>query len=81
MTDPVLVDIFSGYRIAGHILHERVRMIGEACRESNQEKLDHSIHNPAHYEKLRWLAIYWNGVRPQTDHVIFPTARDFKSWR
>lgn len=75
---PVFVDIFSGYRIAGHIPHERVRMIGEACRESIQEKLDRSIHNPAHYEKLRWLAIYWNSVRPQTDHVIFPAARDFQ---
>jgi len=75
---PIFVDIFSGYRIAGHIPHERVRMIGEACRESIQEKLDRSIHNPAHYEKLRWLAIYWNSVRPQTDHVIFPAARDFQ---
>ena len=46
---PVFVEVFSGYRIAGHIAHERIRMIGEACRESIQETLDHSIHNPAHY--------------------------------
>jgi hypothetical protein len=75
---PVFVDIFSGYRNAEHIPYERVRITGDACRENIQAKLDQSIYNPAHYEKLRWLAIYWNGVRQQAEHVIFPVMRDFR---
>jgi len=75
---PVFVDIFSGYRIAGHIPYERIVMTGEACRASIQAKLDRSIYNPAHYKKLRWLAIYWNSVRPTEEHVIFPAQRDFR---
>jgi hypothetical protein len=75
---PVFVDIFSGYRTSEHIPYERLVLTGEACRASIQAKLDESIYHPAHFEKLRWLAIYWNSVRPQAEHVIFPAMRDFK---
>jgi hypothetical protein len=74
---PVFVDIFAGYRGSEHIGYERAIVTANACRESIQAMLDQSIYNPAHYEKLRWLAIYWNGARPQAEHVIFPAARDF----
>ena len=32
------------------------------CQKVIQSLLNDSIHNPNHYEKLRWLAIYWNGT-------------------
>jgi hypothetical protein len=74
---PVFVDILSGYRGSEPIPYERLIVTGNACHASIQAMLDESIYNPAHYEKLRWLAIYWNGARPQAEHVIFPAARDF----
>ena len=74
---PVFVDIFSGYRISEHIPYGHMVVTGEGCRASIQAKLDESIYNPAHFEKLRWLAIYWNSVRPQPERVIFPAVRDF----
>jgi hypothetical protein len=32
----------------------------QQCQRSIQSALDASIYEPRHYEKLRWLAIYWN---------------------
>ena len=32
------------------------------CRTEIQKALDESVYEPKHYDKLRWLAIYWNGV-------------------
>jgi hypothetical protein len=76
---PVFVDIFSGLRPANYMQTERLLVLAGACREKIQARLDQSIYNPFHYEKLRWLAIYWNGVRPQAEHVIFPAMRDFRN--
>jgi hypothetical protein len=32
------------------------------CQRSIQNLLDASVYEPGHYEKLRWLAIYWNNT-------------------
>jgi hypothetical protein len=32
----------------------------QECQRSIQNLLDASIYEPSHYDKLRWLAIYWN---------------------
>jgi hypothetical protein len=32
----------------------------QGCKFSVQYQLDHSIYDPRIFEKLRWLAIYWN---------------------
>jgi hypothetical protein len=32
------------------------------CRAALQQALDNSVYDPGHYEKLRWLTIYWNGI-------------------
>jgi hypothetical protein len=34
----------------------------QLCQRQIQSALDASIYEPAHYEKLRWLALYWNGT-------------------
>ncbi|WP_428122471.1 hypothetical protein [Bradyrhizobium sp.] len=49
-----------------------------------QNLLDHSIHEPRHFEKVRWFALYWNGtfgVAPDAPigPVTFPGSRDV-SW-
>ncbi len=50
------------------------------CQKAIQNLLDDSIHEPKHYEKLRWLAIYWNstvatGPGPLTP-IKFPLLRN-----
>jgi hypothetical protein len=46
-------------------------------RSAIQSLLEESIHNPGHYEKLRWLAILWNSTRFTEDSIIFPFAAEF----
>jgi hypothetical protein len=46
-----------------------------------QQLLDQSIHNPRHFEKVRWFALYWNGTFGFTPgaligSVSFPASRD-----
>lgn len=36
--------------------------LAHTCHHAIQNLLDSSIHEPSHYEKLRWLAIYWNSI-------------------
>jgi hypothetical protein len=52
--------------------------VATKCRAAIQSLLEESIHNPGHYEKLRWLAILWNSTRLFTeDSIIFPFAAEF----
>jgi hypothetical protein len=39
-------------------------------RETIQQKFNESVDNPAHFEKLQWLAHYWNSTFG-TDHPDF----------
>jgi hypothetical protein len=41
-----------------------------ACRASLQRALDDSVYDPAHFEKLRWLAIYWNGIASRAGSAL-----------
>jgi len=46
-----------------------------------QQLLDQSIHNPRHFEKVRWFALYWNGTFGFTPGaligpVTFPASRN-----
>jgi hypothetical protein len=34
----------------------------QACQRSIQNLVDDSIYEPKHYEKLLWLAVYWNNT-------------------
>jgi hypothetical protein len=48
------------------------------CLSAIQKLLNQSIHNPQHYEKLRWLALYWNGTvgrEVPAFQVRFPDVR------
>jgi len=53
----------------------------QACQRAIQNLLHDSIHEPKHYEKLRWLANYWNStVVSETsgqvlEAIVFPISR------
>jgi hypothetical protein len=57
---------------------------GQSYQRILQELLNHSIHEPRHFEKVRWFALYWNGTfgfAPDRliGPVTLPVARDI-SW-
>jgi hypothetical protein len=62
---PVHLDIFRRFRDIPSHLHAPSRLIvnGRSCRACIQTLLKDSIYNPHHFQKLRWLTIYWNGAR------------------
>ena len=45
------------------------------CHRMIQNLLNESIHVPSHYEKLRWLALYWNG-RVGPPPIVFPNMHN-----
>jgi hypothetical protein len=80
---PVFVDVLSAFRVNTTHLPSRIPVTGQAIRANVQKQLDDSIYNPAHFKKLRWLAIYWNGVRTSgrsdlLEPVNFPAAREWR---
>jgi hypothetical protein len=85
---PVFVDVLAPHRITADDYVEahipaRVLLNGRAIRASIQNHLDNSIYIPAHYRKLRWLALYWNAVRrmrvfDQLEPIKFPMQREFE---
>jgi hypothetical protein len=62
---PVHLDIFRRFRdIPSHLnTPSRLFVNGRSCRAWIQTLLKNSIYNPHYFQKLRWLTIYWNGVR------------------
>jgi hypothetical protein len=81
---PVFVDVLAPFRFVdeGNI-PSRILVNGRACRASIQKQLDASIYNPAHYEKLRWLTLYWNAVRQNRmvdllEPIEFPVWREYR---
>jgi hypothetical protein len=55
---PPFLDILMLMRIASGDFAEEVA----GCHTALQRALDDSIYEPSHFEKLRWLTIYWNGI-------------------
>jgi hypothetical protein len=56
----------------------------QRCQRSIQNLLDAAIYEPSHYEKLRWLAVYWNsavahGVGRALEQIILPVSRNIQS--
>jgi len=54
--------------------------LAQACQRAIQDLVDDSIYEPRHYEKLRWLAIYWNTTvaRPlgALEPIVLPISRE-----
>jgi hypothetical protein len=55
--------------------------LGIACQRALQTLIDESIHEPNHYEKLKWFGVYWNStVGLNAENLIpavsFPNAAD-----
>jgi hypothetical protein len=56
----------------------------QQCQRSIQNLLDASIYEPGHYEKLRWLAIYWNSTVALSagralEPIRLPVSRNIQS--
>jgi hypothetical protein len=62
-------------------LNSREIIAAQSYQRILQQLLDHSIHEPRHFEKVRWFAIYWNGTfgfipGAPIQHVVLPAARN-----
>jgi hypothetical protein len=60
---PVYLDILRKFRKLSGVDSRSLRTC-QSCRASIQNLLNESIYDPRHFEKLRWLAIYWNTALP-----------------
>jgi hypothetical protein len=78
----VYVDIFSWFKFPGRSPYERIEVVRKDCRDNIQAKLEASIYVPAHYKKLQWLAVVWNGTvereSGRNEFIVFPAQRDFQ---
>jgi hypothetical protein len=71
-----VLELFRHSRTAA-VLRARMRRAAE-CQAALQQLLTDSIHEPKHFEKLRWFAIYWNSVVGNWENgaaaVVFPAS-------
>jgi hypothetical protein len=85
---PPYLNVFAGFRLLneGYATPEYLNsdevLFAQKCQRAIQNALNNSIHEPRHYEKLRWLALYWNAVvgtgaagESALDMIIFPANR------
>lgn len=80
---PVYLDIFRKFKkLSGPRVASQLMTTGQSCRACIQNQLNNSIYNPRHFEKLSWLARYWNSAcvdKPPIDRmemVDFPNMVD-----
>jgi hypothetical protein len=85
---PPYLHVFAGFRMLNegqptpdYLNSEEVRL-AQTCQRSIQNLLDDSIYEPSHYEKLRWLAIYWNttvataATGAPLEMIVLPVSRN-----
>jgi len=65
---PPYLHVFARFRLLNEgqptpdHLNSPEAILAQTCQSSIQNLLNESIYEPRHYEKLRWLAIYWNST-------------------
>jgi hypothetical protein len=65
---PPYLHVFAPFRMLNEtqptidFLNSEEVLQDQDCKRAIQNLLDDSIYEPRHYEKLRWLAIYWNST-------------------
>lgn len=83
---PPFLHVFAGFGMLNaaeptiEFLNSPEVLDAQRCQRSIQNLLDASIYEPAHYEKLRWLAIYWNstvanGGGRALEPILLPVSR------
>jgi hypothetical protein len=70
---PPFLDFFATFRALSDRSPERLHTIVRSCRAHIQGHLNDAIYEPSVFEKLRWLAIYWNSTGAGLQPVVFPT--------
>lgn len=58
---------------------ELIKYMNEAA-QLIQERFDEAVDNPAHFEKVRWLAAYWNRTSADYDEVIKIEGAGLENW-
>jgi hypothetical protein len=71
--------------VTPELMQSDVIINAQSCQRILQNLIDQSIHEPKHFEKLRWFGIYWNGTVGFTPgaliaSVTFPGSRN-ATWR
>jgi hypothetical protein len=76
---PPFLDVFAKFAMLNEpeptieFLNSTEVLDAQRCQRAIQNLLDASIYQPSHFEKLRWLAIYWNGtVTPHDGRALEP---------
>jgi hypothetical protein len=58
---PVFVDFLATFAVErSDPQYDFMRTIAKNCHQSVERMLHESIYDPKHFEKLKWLATYWN---------------------
>jgi len=79
---PVYLDILRKFRKLPETGPDsQLLSTGQSCRASIQNLLNESIYDPRHFEKLRWLAIYWNSVIMRQSPIDLLEPVDFPSMK
>jgi hypothetical protein len=85
---PPYLHVFAGFRMLNEgqptpdYLNSEEVILAQTCQRSIQNLLDDSIYEPRYYEKLRWLAIYWNAtvvigaLGAPLEMIVLPASRN-----
>jgi hypothetical protein len=85
---PPFLDVFAQFAMLNEteptidFLNSEEVLEAQARQRSIQNLVDDSIYEPKHYEKLLWLAMYWNrvvaqgGQRRALEQIVLPIVRD-----
>jgi hypothetical protein len=87
---PPFLHVFAKFRMLNEgeptieFLNSPEVLDAQQCQRSIQNLLDASIYEPGHYEKLRWLAIYWNstvalGAGRALEPIRLPVSRNIQN--
>jgi hypothetical protein len=86
---PPFLDTLAGYSRLNEgeptpeFLNSPEILAAQVCQRALQNAVDESIYDPRHYEKLRWLAVYWNSTvaspasRGALGMIVLPLTRNF----
>jgi hypothetical protein len=85
---PAFLDVFAQFAMLSEteptidFLKLQGGLVGTTLSALNSDLVDDSIYEPKHYEKLHWLAVYWNSVvalggsRRALEQIVLPIVRD-----
>ena len=58
--------------MAPELINSREVIQAQSNQRILQDLIDSSIHEPKHFEKLKWLGVYWNTTVGFTPNALIP---------